>query len=50
MKLFRKYYEEAKGRIVAEWGTTPPRKAESLTASILGNWEEAQRIRKELLR
>jgi hypothetical protein len=37
--LFRKYYEEAKGTFVAEWGDTPPRKAESVTASILGQWE-----------
>lgn len=48
--LFRKYCEEAKGKFVAEWGTTPPRKAESITTSILGQWEEAQRIRKEVLR
>jgi hypothetical protein len=38
-RLFREYYEEDRRAYVTDWGTTPPRKAESITRSILANWE-----------
>jgi hypothetical protein len=38
-KLFREYYEEARRVFVTDWGTTPPRKAESITRNILADWE-----------
>ena len=38
-RLFWEYYEEARARFVAEWGSTPPRKVESFTRGILGQWE-----------
>jgi hypothetical protein len=38
-KLFREAYEEARRVFVTDWGTTPPKKAESITRSILADWE-----------
>ncbi len=37
-KLFRQFYEEARRVFVADWGSTPPRKVESFTRSVLGQW------------
>jgi hypothetical protein len=35
-KLFRLFYEEARLAFVADWGSTPGRKVEAFTQSVLG--------------
>lgn len=40
-RLFREFYEEARRVFVADWGSTPGRKVEAFTRSVLGDWSVA---------
>jgi hypothetical protein len=44
-RLFREHYDIARAKFVAEWGSTPPKKAQRITDSILDDWERLKRTR-----